>query len=215
MNAWKHSLSSSLVFGGQPEDYLAVHQLLDGSKLFFYDARHRILLHHLFGMEIAEEVFGATTQNSDGQHVPIREIVAMHLREDLSKRTPSLEDWFAKQEPRLGKIVTDPIDLDEDIEAFIKRPWMRSGLRSTMLITFSHFGVYLAELLHGVRFAVRLAEVIPKHHSLRILMSNVKLQDKWQYTIDHTSVERVDRYELARGSETPRTCNRGRLSPHA
>lgn len=42
---WIHSLSSSKKFGGKPEDYMALHELMDSSKSVIADNRHRALTH--------------------------------------------------------------------------------------------------------------------------------------------------------------------------
>jgi hypothetical protein len=49
------------VFGGQPEDYLAIHNWFDATKENFCDFRHRALRHHAEGIFECERVFGTTT----------------------------------------------------------------------------------------------------------------------------------------------------------
>ncbi|MEL6972750.1 MAG: hypothetical protein AAFZ63_17895 [Bacteroidota bacterium] len=58
MNYYDHSLLSVRKFGGAPEDYLSIHKFLDSSKLFYHHAKHRLLLHHLFGVELTIQKFG-------------------------------------------------------------------------------------------------------------------------------------------------------------
>lgn len=54
-----HAISSAKRFGGVPEDYLAIHDLMDSSKGAIPDNRHRILTHQSwFLKEILERVFG-------------------------------------------------------------------------------------------------------------------------------------------------------------
>ncbi len=82
----KHARSSALKFGGQPADYLRLHEFLDCSKLFLGDWRHRALLHTTFGVYLAEKwVFGpAYRRESDGEEVATRSLVEQHLVEDLN-----------------------------------------------------------------------------------------------------------------------------------
>lgn len=82
----KHARSSALKFGGQPADYLRLHEFLDCSKLFLGDWRHRALLHTTFGVYLAEKwVFGpAYRRESDGEEVATRSLVEQHLIEDLN-----------------------------------------------------------------------------------------------------------------------------------
>lgn len=192
MNAWKHSVSSASYFGGVVSDYLEIHRFIDSSKFFIYDAKHRLLLHHLFGMELCEELFGITIENSQQQQVPTREVVAQHLREDLSGRVPTLHDWFAASEDRLGSILQLPEGLAEDLESFVLRPFLRSGLRASLTITYSHFGVFIAHRLHGLDFAKRLAEALPVHHRMHILFGNFKMTQKWQSTIDYKALTQIN-----------------------
>ncbi len=85
-DALKHAQSSALRFGGQPADYLRLHEFLDCSKLFLGDWRHRALLHTTFGVYLAEKwVFGpAYRRESDGAEVATRSLVEQHLIEDLN-----------------------------------------------------------------------------------------------------------------------------------
>lgn len=79
-----HSESSAKKFGGVAEDYAPIHKLLDSSKLFLADWRHRALLHTTFGVFICEQVFGDFyTRPSDGQKVATRTIATQHIVEDL------------------------------------------------------------------------------------------------------------------------------------
>lgn len=54
-----HALSSAKQFGGVPEDYLEIHNLMDKSKGTIADSRHRALTHNAwFVSEILERIFG-------------------------------------------------------------------------------------------------------------------------------------------------------------
>lgn len=54
-----HARSSARRFGGSPGDYLGVHSWFDSPKSAHPDFRQRAVLHHAFGVFLAEEVFGA------------------------------------------------------------------------------------------------------------------------------------------------------------
>lgn len=64
-HTYYHAKSSARVFGGVPEDYLAVHNWFDSTKSSFCDFRHRALRHHAEGIFECERVFGTTITNSD------------------------------------------------------------------------------------------------------------------------------------------------------
>ena len=95
-NSFYHAQSSARKWGGVPEDYIAIHEWIDGSKAHFGDARHRALRHHTEGCWEAERVFGLTItvkkKNGMGEvRVPVREIAEQHVFEDLG-HIPSLAD---------------------------------------------------------------------------------------------------------------------------
>ena len=94
----EHARSSARKFGGNPEDYLAIHRWFDESKAFFPDFRHRALRHHAEGIFLAERIFGVTVFNHDGAAVPLRYIGEQHVREDLG-RIPTVQDWLTRIAP--------------------------------------------------------------------------------------------------------------------
>ncbi|MCW2902218.1 MAG: hypothetical protein JWO67_4483 [Streptosporangiaceae bacterium] len=105
-NSYHHAQSSARKWGGTPEDYLPIHEFIDGSKRAFGDVRHRALLHNTFGVWVCQEVFGRVlTVRRDGiagttgtvtdrtKVVPVREIAERHIEEDLGF-IPSPGDWL-------------------------------------------------------------------------------------------------------------------------
>ena len=63
-HCYHHALSSVRKWGGEPEDYLPLHQWFDEpSKLITADFRHRALRHHAEGVFMLERFFGATINN--------------------------------------------------------------------------------------------------------------------------------------------------------
>ena len=113
MHPFHHALSSVRKFGGKPEDYQAIHDWFDESKMFFADFRHRALRHHAEGIFMAERIFGTTITNADGKAVPVRYVGEQHVREDLG-RIPSVQDWFSKIEGERW-MRPKPHDVDPDI----------------------------------------------------------------------------------------------------
>jgi hypothetical protein len=53
-----HAVSSAKRYGGIPEDYLPIHDLMDSSKAAFPDNRHRALTHNSWFFFVVEKVFG-------------------------------------------------------------------------------------------------------------------------------------------------------------
>jgi hypothetical protein len=93
-----HAVSSARLFGGKPEDYLAIHDWFDATKESFADFRHRALRHHAEGIFECERIFGTTLTNSDTKPVPVRYVAEQHVMEDCG-RIPSVADWLRAIQP--------------------------------------------------------------------------------------------------------------------
>ncbi len=97
-HAYHHAVSSSRKFGGEPNEYLKLHEWLDASKSHLADFRHRALRHHSEGIFMLEALFGSTLTLSTGRILPVRFIEEQHVIEDLG-RIPTVTDWLAKIHP--------------------------------------------------------------------------------------------------------------------
>src|SRR3981189_3743566 len=95
----KHAQSSAKKFGGQAEDYLAIHKWFDESKAFFADFRHRALRHHAEGIFLSERIFVIPITNSEGNQVPVRYIGEQHVKEALGP-IPTPHDWLSVEKPQ-------------------------------------------------------------------------------------------------------------------
>lgn len=93
MHTLYHAKSSAKKWGGEPEEYLPVHEFLDQSKVALGDVRHRAALHHTLGTRLAEQALGAVLTLSTGREVPVREVAERHIIEDLGW-LPTPADWF-------------------------------------------------------------------------------------------------------------------------
>ncbi len=95
-----HALSSAKRFGGKPEDYIEIHNLMDSSKATVADSRHRALTHNAWFVGfILEKIFGVNITNSEGKLVSVREIGEQHVLEDFKNRfIPSAQDYLQEIE---------------------------------------------------------------------------------------------------------------------
>lgn len=95
-----HAKSSARRFGGKPEDYLSIHDLLDSSKAAIADNRHRALTHNSWFLSVViEKIFGHVMVNSDGREVSTREVAEQHVLEDYKGRfIPSAQDFLQEIE---------------------------------------------------------------------------------------------------------------------
>jgi hypothetical protein len=97
-----HAESSARRFGGKPEDYLPIHNLLDSSKGTIADSRHRALTHNTWFIGPdgpLERIFGVNITNSDGRLVSVRDLGEQHILEDFGGRfIPSAQDYLQEIE---------------------------------------------------------------------------------------------------------------------
>ena len=101
---YHHALSSVKKWGGIVDDYIAVHNWFDASKMLTADFRHRALRHHAEGIFMAETIFGPTLTLSTGRTIPTRWVGEQHVAEDLGF-IPSFVDWVRciRPEPWMGR----------------------------------------------------------------------------------------------------------------
>ena len=92
MKPLAHAKNSAKKYGGHPDDYMEVHNLMDSSKAAHASMKHRMVYHSAFGIFIVEQILGTTMINSAGRVVNIRDLAEDHVLEDLG-RIPSLDDW--------------------------------------------------------------------------------------------------------------------------
>lgn len=97
---YHHAVSSAKKWGGEPEDYQAIHDWFDESKAFHADFRHRALRHHAEGIFMAETIFGTTIEISTGRQIPVRWVGEQHVKEDLGW-IPSVSDWLKSIKPEV------------------------------------------------------------------------------------------------------------------
>lgn len=191
MNYWKHSLLSKKKFGGTAEDYLVIHKFIDTSKLFYFDIKHRILLHNTYGIDVCIRKFGETLSNSDNKTILIRDIAAEHCKEDLMGVVPTLNNWFKYVDEEQLNFIKPLNPADSKLKEFVLAPFLMSGLKSTLIITQSNFGIYLAKEILGIDYALELANYV-KEQNINEFLPYIKLKDKWQYTPDLKQLKSIE-----------------------
>ncbi len=184
MNYWKHSLLSKKKFNGLADDYLQIHKFIDSSKLFYFDIKHRALLHNTYGIDICIQKFGETIINSDGQKILIRDIAAEHCKEDLMGVVPTLNNWFKFVDNNLTNSIKPINPSDSKLKEFVLNPLLMSGLKSTLIITHSNFGIYLAKEILGLEYALELSNYLNQTQSINELLQFIQLRERWQYKPD-------------------------------
>lgn len=191
MNYWKHSLLSAKKFNGNATDYLAIHKFMDGSKLFFYHMKHRVLIHNTYGIELCTRKFGETLVNAEQQTIMVRDIAAEHCREDLMGYVPTLNDWFTHVDEALAEVIKPVNPADAVLKEFVLLPLLMSGLPATLIITHSNFGIYLVKEMLGVDYALEWASQL-EGANIGELLKFVKLTEQWQYKTDLKQLKYIE-----------------------
>lgn len=93
MSPWFHAVSSAKKFGGEPEDYIELHNWFDETKSLTGDWTHRALRHHAAGVEEAIERFGHYIPLGDGRKVALKPVAEQHVIEDCGF-IPTVAHWF-------------------------------------------------------------------------------------------------------------------------
>lgn len=99
-NPMIHSKSSVKRWGGKPEDYLAIHELIDSPKATMNNNSSRALTHNTwFAYTIIPKIFGYNITNSDGKSVDTVDIAMLHIAEDFRmKFVPTPQDYLKHME---------------------------------------------------------------------------------------------------------------------
>lgn len=107
-----HARSSVKRWGGVPEDYIAIHEKMDSTKMAHAEVTHRCVFHSAFGIYLIEELFGRSLTNADGKEVFVRDIAEQHVLEDLGF-IPSLSDWLREMpaEPWMAGARSRPVKI--------------------------------------------------------------------------------------------------------
>jgi hypothetical protein len=174
MKPLQHANISAKHYGGVWTDYIEIHNFLDSSKAACAHFKHRFLLHHAEGIEIAVRIFGGCIINSENKTVGTGRLLTDHLIEDVGKMV-SIEDWsndlfpasnesvykfLAKKRNQIEsdfvkgeKELLRAFDLSEaDISAikgFLNFPLKNSAHPAAILFSHNSFAIFLAEEIFG------------------------------------------------------------------
>ena len=94
MKPYIHAKNSVKRYGGTIEDYMHIHNWFDSTKAATANFYHRAILHNSFGIFLAEQLFGVTLTNSDGNVISVRDIAEDHVKEDCAGQIPTIDDWM-------------------------------------------------------------------------------------------------------------------------
>jgi hypothetical protein len=172
MKPLQHARITAHRYGGEWQDWIAIHDWIDRSKMIFPSMQHRMFLHSDFGEWLTIKIHGDSIKASDGTVVSIGDLFRDHQVEDLGRVVPlsewlreiDVEYWGRRRRPprqleavragaaaelaaRWGGIPTDYSAL---IEFFDKpREFAPESPEAAAMITHNSFGIFLAEELLG------------------------------------------------------------------
>jgi hypothetical protein len=107
---YDHARSSAKKWGGEPEEYLHIHNWFDETKGWYGHSMHRIFRHHSEGIFECEKVFGPFFVNSAGRKVMTRYVGEQHVKEDCNGYIPSAKEWIMNMnKPPLWMLKTEKI----------------------------------------------------------------------------------------------------------
>lgn len=151
MNPIQHARLSARRRGGAADDYVAVHALIDSTKMLCSDNRHRILHTFWAVQEVVIPVFGHTLRNSDGREVDIKDLCEKdHLLPDFQHRfIPTLGDFVAAMDDipikglaqRIEQFHADVVQ-DAAMSARLLSPLAATGRLASLLITHNSWFVH-------------------------------------------------------------------------
>lgn len=152
MNATKHCEISVKRWGGQHDDYRAIHNFIDHTKSMCSDMRHRILHNQWAVNDIIVPIFGHSIENSDGRHVDVKDLCERdHLLVDYhNKFIPTLSDFvetidedalpadFKKLVEELHASITDD---HPEVSRLLLSPLSNTGRFKSLIITHNSWFV--------------------------------------------------------------------------
>jgi len=154
MTPLKHARLSVSRWGGNTDDYLALHEFIDATKALCSDNRHRILHTHWALDNVILPIFGRTTVNSEGRKIPTKELVERdHFLPDFqNKFIPTLSDFVdAMEEPAdadLRKRIEDfhiQFAKNADVGRLLLSPLAVTGRVKSLL--FTHNSWFINDIL--------------------------------------------------------------------
>jgi hypothetical protein len=95
---YEHAKSSARKWGGEPLEYMHIHEWFDATKAWIGHSKHRMFRHHSEGIFECEIHFGTYFINSVGKTVYIRYVGEQHVKEDCNGYIPSAKEWVQNLE---------------------------------------------------------------------------------------------------------------------
>jgi hypothetical protein len=172
MKPLQHARITAHRYGGEWQDWIAIHDWIDRSKVIFPSMQHRMFIHSDFGEWLTVKIHGEAIGANDGTVISTRDLFSDHQVEDLG-RVVTLAEWLhevdadywtrrrkpprhleqVKEEPaeslaaRWGGVPDDYFPLID----FFDKPceFAPDNPAAAAMITHNSLGIFLAEELLG------------------------------------------------------------------
>ncbi len=198
MKPLQHAEITAHRYGGDWQDWIAIHNWIDRSKAIWPSMQHRIFLHSDFGEWLAVKIHGEAVSSKSGGAISARNLFRDHQVEDLG-RVVTLSEWLRevdaaywtrrRKSPRRLEQIREspaeglasqwggvPCDYLELIDFFDKpRELAPDNPDAATLITHNSFGIFLAEELLGT--IITLTETDNFRQSQRIISTRSAAED--------------------------------------
>ena len=184
MKPLQHARITAHRYGGQWQDWIALHDWIDRSKMIFPSMQHRMFLHSDFGEWLTVQIHGELFEAADGTVVATRELFRDHQVEDVGRVVP-LSEWLREiDEPYWQRHRPPPRCLEsireapaqglaarwggmpkdyQTLVAFFDKPrsFAPEQTEAADLITHNSFGIFLAEELLGTTLTLSAVGASP------------------------------------------------------
>jgi hypothetical protein len=172
MKPLQHARITAHRYGGEWQDWIAIHDWIDRGKAIFPSVQHRMFLHSDFGEWLAVGIHGDAIGAEDGTVISTRDLFRDHQVEDLGRvvtlaewlREVDTDFWTRRRKPprHLEQIREEPAEglaarwggVPGDYLAlfdFFNKPceFAPHNPEAAAMITHNSFGIFLAEELLG------------------------------------------------------------------
>ncbi len=85
MKPLHHARITAHRYGGEWQNWIAIHDWIDRSKAIFPSVQHRMFHHSDFGECLAVRIHGETIEAGDGTVIPTRDLFRDHQVGDLGR----------------------------------------------------------------------------------------------------------------------------------
>jgi hypothetical protein len=198
MKPLQHARITAHRYGGEWQDWIAMHDWIDRSKAIFPSMQHRMFLHSDFGEWLTVKIHGEATRSKSGAVIQTRDLFRDHQVEDLGRvvtlaewlREIDADYWTRRRKPprhleqvreapaeglaaRWGGVPGDYLALID----FFDMPYefAPDNPDAAALITHNSFGIFLAEELLGT--VIQLTETNDSRQFPQIISTRSAAED--------------------------------------